>query len=288
MMLIKSESRNQANYLDTLLDETRTNLTSLPTMQKYLGETAVKMLLTYLDTVHIADKKHGVVNVPKQDKRLGIPIIMTTPGERLRYGKGFESPTAIQRDRIVNVFENWGISQAVIAELDDGFASGTQTNLLRVPASAKIRGFNTGNNILFTPQANTEKMGKSQERVILGRPVICIMDHPEKFSVHRSSTLVHELRHAIQWQSHPIRAAVTDKFSDSKLRDELDAYYYGASYEMALYNSEDERYSGNPDVLNDVFIERIRGENMVNANDPFRPSGTVAKALRDCGLDDIY
>jgi len=86
----------------------------------------------------------------------------------------------------------------------------------------------------------------------------------------------------------PVRPGALNRLLDVKLEDELMAYCRGSMFEHGLYSSDDPLYSKNSSVYNDAYIEDIRAKNEINPNEPFKPSGTIKKALADVELDTIY
>ncbi len=284
-MNINPSLSERHTYLDSIVNETMTNLAENQTVQQRLGELTCGQLLENAQGLFVPNLHDGVLSIPHKYRFQGTPIIALRRDETVRLGEGFGRMTPVQEDAMRNKLETWPAQHIESATL-----MGTRI----VNALRRKEGQQMARDVRPSVIASTLALatgigpgGRMMTHHVNARPAVVMYANAQnEFTPHISNTtnLVHELVHVGQLAERPIRDANPEKARTDKVACEGQAYLKEVAYTAGLLTSDDPKYRENPAIISPSHFELAKIYKQYRlSNDPAKFE-TMMAAFRQQGL----
>lgn len=272
------------DQVQEVIDETRRLLSTNKGVRAAISEPRIKLLLDVIGDLRVTAPVRGRAVVPAELVDADyIPIIGISQADHLLSSRSLASFSPMQRRRVADILDEWGIRDEPgamdesLAALQSRLRLIKQRELRQSTArdAAHAAGFVAEVTVLTEiPIELFTNLDDHSECLVHSRPVIGITLDAMSSPLQLPAVLIHELSHAITRILNPIELASEAEYENIVLHDELYAYYTGATFETALYHSNDPKYHKRGDLLLNYPVEEMRRK-YASKDDPFGPNKKI-------------
>lgn len=294
MIFTPSDVSARHRYIEQSMENTLNDLQD-PKIRQALGSKALSFEKQLAESV-VANVRHGVVSLPDAYDHDSCPLPVTTysrveGSERLFLSGNFGTQTPTQRRNTIMQFNQWGMRTGQATGLYD-FYTDKHSSLALTPVEFdNLTAGAVGTTASFITAAQRQDWfthaPDSGLTLVKGRPLLMLEQKPGR-NGDASGVIAHELTHADLIIKNPVINLRSQRSADMHaLREELEAYHYGFPF------SAKELVEVGADKLQDdatlvqINVEWIRGRNVLDPADPFRPSGFILKKLQEGHVGSI-
>jgi hypothetical protein len=294
MKNVPSDVRERNRFVERSLDDTLQALGQRD-IQVALGYHAVEFA-GMISSAVVANYSDGEVTLPASYDRdtEPVPIVAVPDGAQITFSPEFYGQTSEQRDNTVEVFQSWRpIGRTAAAVYDDFFP----TKVPLRPDAYVLPQMSLAMNLSVASLMGSRWLGshfasppEKGVAMIRHRPAIFLKMRAGQKAV-TPDNILHEFTHYRQWQNRPVAIVHSQRSLDmAMLRDELEAYHFGAAVAISRYIENSKRDPAAAEATpgsTQVHVELTRRECAMVPGDPFMPSGHLWKTLQERGLGHI-
>lgn len=291
MNVYASDARERHQYVDKVLEEVRNNLATNEGVIERMDANMRTATLTLVNEAFVPNFKDGVVTIPKSYLDTdATPVLAIRRTETLHLGDGFGRMTPAQISAVKNQrkplpFAEHLTEMQALLKTEEG-KEDVNAGISELALGAYVTHLHIIARFEYPDPESTAKSLKT-DRIILGRSALMLLANRDGDFIHALNTsgkLVHELVHVWQRNQKPLIEPTSndEEAVRAELAIELPAYRHAGYYERGLFESGDERYSGNNDVYGNAYIE-VERQKHVTPEQPYTPDAQFVDWLKKIG-----
>lgn len=294
MIFTPSDTSARHRYIEQSIENTLNDLQD-PKVRQALGGKAL-LFEKQLSEAVVANVRHGVISLPDSYDHDASPLPVTTYSrtegtEELFMSGDFDTQTYKQRRNTIKQFSEWGMKLGRAEGFYD-FYMDMHSNPLPTPVefdnlTAGAIGVTAS---FITARERQDWFTYAPENgltLVKGLPLLMLEQKPGRDG-DAAGVVAHELAHADLIIKNPVINLHSQRAADMHaLREELEAYHYGfplSAKELVEVGAENVQDDA---TLVQVNVEWIRGHNVLDPTDPFKPSGYILKKLQEGHVGSI-